>query len=218
MIKKILKTGVFITLEGGEGAGKSTHTQLLAEYFQQQGHDVLLTREPGGVSTSEKIREIIKKKDLPKTPLTELLLFEAARSQYTAELVRPALEEGKIVISDRFYDSTVVYQGYAGGLPITLIERMNSLATDNLVPDLTFIINVPLEIGLERTKKAEGPDFMDAKGREFHRKVYEGFRGLVTPSTMYPTGRMIPIEYIDNNVDEMQEKMRRVISEYLNKN
>ena len=209
--------GLFVTLEGGEGAGKSTHAKLLAAYFQQQGYDVLSTREPGGVRTSEEIRKVILNKDLQKTPLTELLLFEAARSQYAVELIWPALEAGKMVISDRFYDSTLVYQGHAGGLQIELVERMNALATNNLVPDLTFIINVPLETGLERTKKLSGPDFMDAKGREYHAKVYEGFKNLATHSKIYPAGRMVPIEYISDNVASMQEQMREVIVECLRK-
>lgn len=212
-----MNRGIFVTLEGGEGAGKSTHTKLLAEYFENQGYDVLPTREPGGVKTSEEIRRLILSKDLAKTPLTELLLFEAARSQYVADLVRPALEAGKIVISDRFYDSTTVYQGYAGGLPLGLIERMNAIATDNIVPDLTFIIDVPPEIGLERTKKVSGPDFMDAKGREFHTKVYEGFKQLITPTSAYPAGRMVPVEYVSNNLDAMQERMRSTIIDYLSK-
>lgn len=221
MAQKTLEKGVLITFEGGEGGGKSTHTSLLISYLRSEGYEVLHSREPGGVRTSEAIRELILDPNLPKKVLTELFLFEAARAQYTAERITPALDAKQVIVSDRFFDSTTVYQGYAGGLPVDVIGNLNRLATGNIVPDLTFVIDVPVEIGLERTIKAVGGnDFFDNKGREFHARVNQGFRALVSnfgAYGTYPNGRMVMIDYRKDDIDGMQSEIRRISTEYLGK-
>lgn len=173
---------MFITFEGVEGVGKSTHTKLLKEYFQSIGKEVLLLREPGGTHLSEKIREILLN---PKTgdisPVAELLLYESARAELMKTVLRPSLEEGKVVILDRFIDSTLAYQGYGRGISLKFIETLNKEVSRSIVPDITFLIDLPVEEGLKRAlKNAEsegrtGPDRLEAESNDFHRKVRDGF-------------------------------------------
>ncbi|MEK6840098.1 MAG: dTMP kinase [Nanoarchaeota archaeon] len=214
-----MSKGTFITFEGGEGSGKSTQIRLLGDYLKIQKYDVVLTREPGGTETGEGVRAIILTPGVEKALITELLLFSAARAQYVTEIVRPALEKGQVILSDRFYDSTTVYQGYAGGLPLDDVHKINKLATGNLVPDLTFVLDVPVEIGLERTIGEFGQgtqDFIDLKGRDFHTKVNEAFRTIARLDP-YPQGRMVLVEYKKGDIDGMQQHIRHIALEYLTK-
>ena len=164
--------GIFITFEGVEGAGKTTQVQRLAAAL---GPDVVLTREPGGTPIAEQIRNIFLTSD-GITPITELLLIAAARAQHVEELIRPALAANQTVICDRFIDATVAYQGYRGGINLALIHQLNHLATGGLTPDITFILDLPPEIGLQRQKQGETHrDRLDKEPLEFHRKVRDGY-------------------------------------------
>lgn len=169
--------GYFITFEGPDGSGKTTQINLLKEYLINKGYDVLVTREPGGTPISEAIREIIldaKHKEM--NPVTEMLLYAASRAQHVAQLIKPALAQGKIVLCDRFVDSSIAYQGIGRNLGIEIVEEINKVALQGLIPDLTLFFDIDPEIGLkrgmERDRKA---DRLELEDIEFHRKVYEGF-------------------------------------------
>lgn len=166
------QSGTFITFEGVEGSGKTTQAERLATAL---GPDVVLTREPGGTPIAERIRDIFLTSD-GITTLTELLLLAAARAQHVDERIRPALEAHKIVICDRFIDATVAYQGYRGGIDLQLIHQLNRVATGGLTPDITFILDLPPEIGLQRQQRGETHrDRLDREPLEQHRKVREGY-------------------------------------------
>ena len=164
--------GIFITFEGVEGSGKTTQAQQLATAL---GSNVLLTREPGGPPIAERIRDIFLTSE-GITPMTELLLIAAARAQHVHELIRPALAANQIVISDRFIDASVAYQGYRGGIDLAFIHQLNHIATGGLTPDITFILDLPPEIGLSRQQQGgTHRDRLDRESLELHRKVREGY-------------------------------------------
>lgn len=166
------RRGIFITFEGVEGSGKTTQSERLATAL---GPDVVLTREPGGTHISERIRDIFLTSD-DITPMTELLLIAAARTQHVDERIRPALHANRTVICDRFIDATVAYQGYRGGIDLSFIHQLNHIATGGLTPDITFILDLPPEIGLSRHQQGETvPDRLEKESLESHRKVREGY-------------------------------------------
>ena len=166
------RRGIFITFEGVDGAGKTTQVQRLAAALEP---NVILTREPGGTPISERIRDIFLTSD-GITTMTELLLIAAARTQHVDERIRPALAAHQIVICDRFTDATVAYQGYRGGIDLEIIHQLNRVATGGLTPDITFILDLPPEIGLQRQQQGETHrDRLDKEPLEFHRKVREGY-------------------------------------------
>jgi len=176
------KKGLFVTFEGIEGCGKSTQARLLAESLRNLGLSVLLTREPGGPRISEEIRTILLNKEFNEmNRLTEVFLYMASRAQHTLEWIIPAIEKGQIVICDRYYDSTYAYQGAAREIPEYEIETINTIATTGLKPDVTYIIDVPVEIGLERLHngtKAEDIDRLESEDIDFHRRVRAGYLKL----------------------------------------
>ena len=176
------KKGLFITFEGIEGCGKSTQAILLTESLRALGQSVLLTREPGGPRISEQIRSLLlNKKFTEMNRLTEVFLYMASRAQHTLEWIIPALKEGQVVICDRYYDSTYAYQGAAREIPETEIETINEIATTGLKPDVTYIIDVPVEIGLDRLHngtKAEDIDRLESEDIDFHRRVRTGYLKL----------------------------------------
>ncbi len=173
-----MKKSLFITFEGIEGCGKSTQARMLKEFLLREGKRVFLTREPGGPKIAEKIREILLSVENKKMlPQTEVLLYMAARSQHTGEWIIPELEKGKIVISDRYYDSTFAYQGAARKIDGKLIDTIRRYATFGLVPDITFLVDLPEEIGLSRIL-AKDADRLEQESMEFHKKVREGFLDL----------------------------------------
>jgi len=173
-----LRKSIFITFEGIESSGKSTQASLLEEKLIKNGYSVALTREPGGPPISEKIRDLILDlNNFMMTPETELLLFMAARNQHTYEFIRPNLETGTIVISDRYIDSTIAYQGAARKLDIELIKQLNSFATYGLIPNLTFILNMPEENTYERVSNKK-KDRVELESLDFHYKVREAFLRL----------------------------------------
>jgi dTMP kinase len=166
--------GLFITFEGGEGCGKSTQAKLLLKKLEQQNIPAVLTHEPGGTALGNELRKVLKQKgDSSISPQAELFLFAASRAQLVAEAIRPALEEGKVVICDRFTHSTVVYQGYGRGLDLTIVETVNSIATGNLKPDLTIFLDISPEQGLARKRSMK--DRFELEDLSFHRRVREGY-------------------------------------------
>ena len=176
--------GKFITLEGGEGCGKSTQAGRLKEALVNRGIEVILTREPGGTPLAEKIRSLLKDENGdPPCDRSELLLFLAARAQLVRNVIRPALAAGKWVVSDRFSDSTLAYQGYGRGLPIDELERMNAFACGGTKPDLTLLLDVEPEVSLARMRGRElstgvGRDRIELAGAEFHARLRRGFLDL----------------------------------------
>lgn len=167
--------GLFITLEGPEGGGKTTQAQALAEWLRARGQAVVITREPGGDPLSEQIRALLQDPSLPLAPRAELLLFLAARAQHVAQVIRPALERGETVLCDRFSDSTIAYQSFGAGLPIASVRALNTFATDGLEPDLTLLLDLDVAVGLQRQQEWTR---MELRGQEFHRRVREGFLHL----------------------------------------
>ncbi|MDR2168319.1 MAG: dTMP kinase [Clostridiales bacterium] len=182
---------IFISFEGGEGSGKTTQIQLLIDYLTARDLPVAAMRDPGGTPIAEKIRTVLKdKKNNALTARAEALLYFASRSQMVETLVRPHLDEGTIVICDRFTDSTTVYQGHANGLNLDELEFIGNFATGGLIPNLTFLLEIEPEAGLAR-KAAQGKlDRMEAKGLEFHRRVAAGYAHLAKSNP----GRIITID------------------------
>jgi dTMP kinase len=167
-------TGVFITLEGVEGCGKSTQAELLRDFLRERGLEVVLTREPGGSAIGEKIREILlDPSHLGMVPITELLLYEASRSQHVEEVIRPALDSGKVVICDRFYDASTAYQGFARGIGIDRVGQLNLVATGGRKPDLSIVLDLPVTSGLKRLGK--NLDRIEGETVEFHERVRNGY-------------------------------------------
>jgi dTMP kinase len=170
---------MFITLEGPEGSGKSSQLSDLAEFLRGQGWDVLTTREPGGTLIGDQIRQILMRLDNQELhPRTEILLFLASRAQLVEQVIKPALREGKLVLSDRFGDSTLAYQGYGHGIDLATLRAMLDFATDNLKPDLTLLLDVDVEIGLQRKRKEDEWNRLDAYELAFHQRVREGYHQL----------------------------------------
>src|SRR5258708_37977377 len=170
------KQGVFITFEGPEGSGKSTHIQLLAGWLRSRGRKVLMTREPGGTGLAKTLRQYLLHTQTPVSPLSELLLYEADRAQHMDECVLPALKRGQTVLCDRFADSTVAYQGYGRGLKLPLIHTLNRIASFGRNPDLTILLDVPADRGLRHASaRKKGHDRLEKAGLAFHQRVRSGF-------------------------------------------
>ena len=171
--------GLFITVEGIDGCGKSTQATLIAAALEAAGHDVLRLREPGGVKISEQIRAILlDPANAEMGDVCELLLYEAARAQLVHQVIRPAPAAGKTVICDRFYDSTTAYQAFADGLDRGMVSQANELAVDGCRPDLTLVFDLPVEDALRRRSGREAEDRLELKGLEFQERVAAGFRAV----------------------------------------
>jgi dTMP kinase len=168
----------FITLEGGEGVGKSTQASMLAERLAGAGRDVRLLREPGGTELGDAVRELLLSNDGPPLDAwTELLLYEASRSQLVVEKIAPALARGAVVVCDRFFDSTLAYQGWGRGLDHDAVRAANASASHGLVPDLTIVLDLPVGLGIERATAA-GADRLESERAAFHERVREGFLAI----------------------------------------
>ncbi len=194
-----MKKGIFITMEGPDGSGKSTQIELLKAYLEEKGYDVLITREPGGTRISEAIRGVILNREYSEmSPVTEMLLYASARAQLISEVVGPALESGKAVISDRFVDSSLVYQGMARGLGVENVYEVNLHAIGEYMPDVTFLLDLPAEVGIARKKDQKELDRMELESLEFHKAVAEGYRSLHTrfPERIEKIDATLPIEEI----------------------
>ncbi|MCS0791087.1 dTMP kinase [Cytobacillus pseudoceanisediminis] len=181
-----MKKGKFITVEGPEGAGKTTIIDMLASNLAKEGYQVLQTREPGGIEIAEQIRSVILDKNNTKMdPRTEALLYAAARRQHLAEKVKPAMDKGYIILCDRFIDSSLAYQGYARGLGIDEVYSINSFAIEGMMPELTLYFDIEPEAGLDRINQHKGREVnrLDLEKLDFHHKVREGYLKLME---LYP--------------------------------
>ena len=175
-----MTSGFFIAFEGGEGAGKSTQTELLSKRLAGEGFTVVVTREPGGTPTAEKIRSVLLDPTITDMPdQAEALLFAAARADHAANLIRPALESGSVVICDRYLESSVAYQGYGRNLGGAYIRELSEWATQGLLPDFTVYLDVPAQVSLDRRK---GTDRMEIQSLDFHMQTQQAFRDLAKQS------------------------------------
>jgi dTMP kinase len=171
---------LFVTFEGIEGSGKSTHLRLLANALRSAGHDVVETREPGGTTLGQALREmLLAPSDMPPEPLAELLLYCADRAQHVAQVIRPALAAGQVVLCDRFSDSTLAYQGYARSLDLGTVRALDAAARGGVEPDLTFLLDCPPDAGLARARARSGSsDRFEQEALAFHESVQRGFHAL----------------------------------------
>lgn len=199
--------GLFIVIEGGEGAGKSTQAELLYRSLSQR-FPAILTREPGGTPLGERIRELLLDPALrPLNPRAELFLFLAARAQHIEEVIKPALEKGKIVISDRFSLSSLAYQGFGRGLDLSLLEEMDAFARQGISPHLTIYIDIPPEEGIKRLSTLTP---FEGEPLEFHKRVREGYLEL---ASRYPE----KIKVVDGRggVEEVKERIEKIVEEVI---
>ncbi len=206
MAKKLTR-GIFITFEGPEGSGKSTHSKRLAGELISKGYKVLHTAEPGGTPLGKKIREILlDKDDIRLCQTAELFLFEADRAQHIADVIKPALESGKVVISDRFNTATFAYQGYGLGMPHEFIETIDGFSRCGISPDLVILLDVDVATGLSRAIGHSGADRMEKRDKTFHNKVRKGYISL---AKKYPT----KIRRIDasGDLDAIYAKVKREV-------
>jgi len=205
--KKKLKRGVFITFEGVEGCGKSTHSKKVFKHLKRLGYPCVRTREPGGTPVGKKIRKILlDPKNKRMNDLAELFLFEASRAQIVGKVISPALAKNKIVICDRFFDATTVYQGYADGLDKAMIKTLNMTATGGLTPDLTIIMDIGIRKGMERATKYRKKDRMEEKPLKYHDKVRKGYLDVAKKEP----GRVKLIKTKDDK-KETQESVKREV-------
>jgi len=198
---------LFITLEGPEGSGKTSHIPYLVEYLREKGYMVFPTREPGGTSIGEQIREVIHDmKNVEMHPRTETLLYQAARAQIVEQVIKPRLADGEIVISDRYYDSTIAYQGYGHQQNLEQVRALVKYATGGLVPDLTVLLDLDIEVGLKRKKNADEWNRMDAYTVEFHQRVRNGYHEMVKDEP----NRWVVVD-AGQKWESVREELRKVI-------
>lgn len=206
----MMKQGYFITFEGGDGAGKSTQINKLMEYLESRGFDVILTREPGGTNIGEKIREIIlDPENIEMDSVTEAMLYAASRAQHVAQIIKPAIESGKIVICDRFIDSSIAYQGYGRGLGDS-ISIINSYAIGDYMPHKTFLLKLKPQAGSKRISGRE-KDRIELEAVSFHQKVYDGYEAL---ENKYPE-RIVGID-ASGTIEEIADEIKKHIDDLLN--
>jgi dTMP kinase len=202
--------GYLITFEGIDGCGKTTQLRLAADFLSSRGHSVVTLREPGSTPVSERIRKILLDRRIDMGAITELLLYEAARSELVAAELSPLLSDGTTVLCDRFYDSTTAYQGYGRRLDITAVKRLHQLATGGLTPDLTFVFDLPLSTALERRGKR--PDRLESQSLAFHRRVAAGFRAIAKsePRRVKLLNARRSVEAIHNDVRNILKRKLRL--------
>jgi dTMP kinase len=203
--------GVFISFEGIEGTGKTIQSKLLYEHFKKTGYTIILTEEPGGTSIGLKIRDVllsVENKEI--TPVTELLLYNASRAQHLKEVILPALKKGGIVITDRFSDSTVAYQGYGRGIDLKLIDSLERIVTEGLKPDITLLLDLDVETGLLRNKGINKTDRFELEDLEFHKKVRDGYIQIAAKEP----GRIKLID-ASGSIEEIQGKIIDMVTTYI---
>ncbi len=203
---------MFITLEGPEGSGKTSHIPHLVEFLREKGYVVFPTREPGGTSISEQIRDVLHDlKNVEMHPRTETLLYQAARAQIVEQVIKPRLADGEIVISDRYYDSTIAYQGYGHRQNLDDIRALVKYATGGLTPDLTVLLDLDVEVGLKRkTQNAMEWNRLDAYTVEFHKRVHAGYLEMVRTEPQ----RWVVVD-AGQEWESVQAELRKVILERL---
>ncbi len=172
-----MKKGIFISMEGPDGSGKSTQIKYIKKYFEEKGREVVLTREPGGTDIGEKIRQIIlDRENAEMTGQTEVLLYAASRAQHVSQVIKPALEAGKVVICDRFVDSSLAYQGYGRGL-LDQVKTVNQVACQGVLPDLTLFMDLAPGKSMKRIRQGS-EDRIESEKMEFHERVYRGYKEM----------------------------------------
>jgi len=214
MAKKSLRRGIFITFEGVEGCGKSTHSWSIYRYLKKKGYPCVLTKEPGGTKIGNVIRKtLLNPKNASLNNITELFLFEANRSQLVDETIKPALKQKKIVICDRFFDATVAYQGYAGGLKKASIRMMNNLATGGIKPHLTIILDIEAKKGLRRTTRYRRKDRIERKPLSYHNRVRKGYISIAK-SQPRRVKLITTREKIGKTQELIKKEVLRVVARY----
>lgn len=199
--------GLFIVLEGPDGSGKSTMAKMIAQYYQDAGREIVFTREPGGTKISEQIRDIIlDNNNTEMAYMTEALLYAASRAQLVSEFIKPNLEKGKVVISERYVYSSIVYQGIARNLGIQRVKEINDFAIDGLEPDLVLFFDINPEKALDRKLSTGNGDRLENEKLDFHKKVYEGYKEI---SKVYD--EIISIN-ADKSVDELFSDIKNIIN------
>lgn len=206
-----MKKGIFISLEGIEGTGKSTQAKLLSKHLSKKGYKAVLTQEPGGTLISSQIRKVLLSTKHNKMDyMTELLLYNAARVQHIKEKILPALREGRVVITDRFSDSTVAYQGYGRGISLKLIDSLDKEATARMRPDLTILLELDVKTGLMRNKHINKVDRLELEDIKFHEKVRKGFLKLAAREP-----KRIKIVKASKGLDEVHREIVRIVEKVL---
>ena len=201
--------GIFITMEGPDGSGKTTQIDLLKKYLEHRGYDIVIAREPGGTTIGEAIREIILNPDYKEMGhMTELLLYASARAQLVNQVIKPALAEGKAVICDRFVESSAVYQGIVRGLGVDTVYEINNFALGDVKPKLTIFMDLDAEDGIKRKKKQAELDRMEQEDLSFHKRVVEGYRQLAKlyPERIVPINATLPIDEIHSMIVQEVEQ------------
>lgn len=201
--------GIFITMEGPDGSGKTTQIDLLKKYLEHKGYDIVIAREPGGTTIGEAIREIILNPDYKEMGhMTELLLYASARAQLVNQVIKPALAEGKAVICDRFVESSAVYQGIGRGLGVDTVYEVNNFALGDVKPKLTIFMDLDAEDGIKRKKKQAELDRMEQEDLSFHKRVVEGYRQLAKlyPERIVPINATLPIDEIHSMIIQEVEQ------------
>jgi dTMP kinase len=203
--------GILISFEGIEGTGKTIQSKLLCEYLIKKGYNAILTEEPGGTQIGYKIRELLLSIDHKgMTPLTELLLYNASRAQHIKEVILPAINRGAVVITDRFADSTVTYQGYARGIDLNLIDSIEKIVTSGLRPDITILLDLDVETGLNRNRGINKMDRLELEDVEFHKQVRSGYLEIAAKE-------LERIKLIDaaGSIEEIHGKIIKIITNFL---
>ena len=202
---KAMKNGCFITMEGVDGSGKTTQLQLTARYLLDRGYEVVTTREPGGTKLAERIRNIVLDADAAVNPRTEVLLYLAARAEHVEKVIRPALETGKIVLCDRFADSTMVYQGFVRGVEIDKVKVLCAFAADNVQPELTILLDAAPEALLQRRADRGVQDRFEQEGLDFQKKVRDGFLLLANadPERVKKVHALQPAEAVQAEIQKI---------------
>lgn len=210
MAKKDLKQGILITFEGIEGCGKSTQSGLLFEYLKKIWRNSVYTREPGGTKLGEAVRRVLlNSNSIRISDLAELFLFEACRAEIVKEIIKPALDKNSIVISDRFSDATVSYQGYGGRVDLAAIKTLDRIATNGVVPDLTILLDIDAMEGLKRARK-KGADRMESKDIAYHKRVRAGYLKLAKENP-----KRIKVIKVDQAINKVQARIREEAKDVL---
>lgn len=206
-----IKKGFFITFEGADGCGKTTQSELIQKYLENKGYEVIWTREPGSKGLGQKIRELLLHYDGDVAPSCEAFLFLADRAQHIEKLIKPAIEQGKIVICDRHTDSTIAYQGYGRGKDIEQLKYLNNLATNGLKPDLTFVFDVSTEVAQQRVGSEK--DRMESAGIEFHKKVRQGYLEIANKEP-----NRVKVINANDKIEDIFEAAKKELNKFLASN
>jgi len=206
--------GIFISFEGIEGSGKTIQARLLDEFLRKKGYTVVLTEEPGGTQIGLRIRELLLSAEHQEmTSVTELMLYNASRAQLIKEVILPSIKRGAIVITDRFNDSTVAYQGYGRGIDLNLIDSIDRIVTAGLKPDITILLDLDVEVGLKRNRGIHKADRLELEDKAFHKKVRNGYLEIAAKEP-----ERIKLIDASKSIEEIHSKIVSIITEYIAQN